>query len=80
MGDCAIGHCDTMAGGDLISERVGMTDYIADSSGVLRGLRRPPGGGDGLRRNAPVEDFVSEPERVKETFQLVQRDGDSREC
>ena len=67
-----------MTGGDLIPKRVGMTDYIADSSGVLRGLRLPPGAGDGLRRNAPVEDFVSEPERVKEGFQLVQRDGNSR--
>ena len=56
-----------------------MTNYIAGSTRILRGPRRTAGVGDELRRNAPVEDFVAEPERVKEEFQLVPRDGNSRE-
>lgn len=79
MGGCAAGHCDTMTGSDLIPKRVGMTDYIAGSTRILWGPRRTAGVGDDLRRNAPVEDFVAEPERVKEDFQLEQRDGNSRE-
>ncbi len=79
MGDCAIGHCDTMTGGDLIPKRVGMTDDIAGSTRILRRPRRTAGAGDDLRRNAPVEDFVAESEGIKEDFQLVQRDGNSRE-
>lgn len=79
MGDRAIGHCDTMTGGDLIPKRVEMTDYIAGSTRILRGPRRTAGVGDELRRNAPVEDFVAESERIKEDFQLAQRDSNSRE-
>ena len=55
-----------------------MTDYIAGSSRILSGMRRTAGAGDGFRRNAPVEDFVAESERVKEDFQLVRADGNSR--